>query len=94
MAKVIAERPSVKISVQLSDLFVPAQMASSNFGIPYNLFFLLPSVFLVSSLLSFNLQKSTISSTMELLYILSINLSETVTLTPKSFEGVVNCSFV
>ena len=46
-----AESPSVRIRVHWSDFFVPAQLASSNFG-TIILFFFLPSVFF-RSLLSF-----------------------------------------
>ena len=37
MAKLLAESPSVKIKVHLSEFLVPAKLASSNFSIPNNL---------------------------------------------------------
>ena len=48
MALVAAESPSVRIKVHSTDLFVPAQRASSNFGRPRSVRFLAPSVFLAS----------------------------------------------
>jgi len=55
IAKALAESPSVTISVQSLEFFVPALFASSSFGIPFKRLCLLEAVFLFNcaSLLNF-----------------------------------------
>ena len=61
-ASALALSPSVKIRVQCWEFLPPASFASSSFGIPVSLVFLLPSCFL-SCLLSLKSRKFKIIST-------------------------------
>eukprot|EP00959_Pyramimonas_sp_CCMP1952_P338756 7094193-Pyramimonas_sp.AAC.1 len=62
MAKVLAESPSVRISVHREDCAVPARAASSSFGMPRTTFCFRPSV-LHMSRISLHWLSALVSST-------------------------------
>ena len=75
IANALAESPSVNISVHISLLAVPAQLASSSLGIPVILPFLPPLRTLLSLEFSLALAKDTIYSTIPVLRIFFMNFS-------------------
>ena len=93
MASALAESPSVRISVQCSELRPPASLASSSLGMPVSRVFLAPSCFL-SSLLCLNEAQDRICSTTPLLITFLMHASLAVYLDPKLLARVLSVSLV
>lgn len=93
-AKLFAESPSVKIIVQSFESLVPAEFASSSFGI-INLEVFFPGPIVLASF-AYSLASATfrIVSTTPLSKMPFRNLSESSIVLPKSFAGVFKVSFV
>ena len=89
----LAESPSHKINVHSDDLAVPAQFASTNFGIPRIDFVFAPSVFF-ADFLSFTAVNSHAASITPILAIFSQNSSLTLQDEPNLDVGVDMKSFV
>ena len=92
-ANVFAESPSVNNNLHLYDSFLPALLASSNFGIPFNIPFFLPSVFF-NSLLALLSTIAKISSVISVAANFFIKLAEISHVLPKSLIEVVKVSLV